>query len=172
MASSWTHSAGAVAIAATLMPRGTRNRVWLITTIAAAAPDIDAIGRPFGLGDLEFLGGHRALTHSIAFASVAALLLLTALRAPSQQVVAWLALALAIASHGGLDAMTSYGEGVAFLAPFSDTRYRAPWLLLGDGIVRDTVAFVLFATMANMVLRKRGFALPPALQWPRRSGKR
>jgi inner membrane protein len=39
----------------------------------------------------------------------------------------WLFLFLATASHGVLDAMTNGGLGVAFFAPFSDTRYFFPW---------------------------------------------
>jgi inner membrane protein len=34
---------------------------------------------------------------------------------------------LAMASHGFLDAFTNGGPGVAFLAPFDDTRYFFPW---------------------------------------------
>ncbi len=34
---------------------------------------------------------------------------------------------LATASHGFLDAMTDGGLGVAFFAPFSNTRYFLPW---------------------------------------------
>ena len=166
MASSWTHAATALATAATIMPQGTHRRAWTLTMLAAVVPDIDAIGRPFGLGDVAFLGGHRAITHSFAFAAAAAVILLTALRPlPRQQLIAWLALAMAIATHGMLDAMTSYGEGVAFLAPFSDVRYRAPWLLLGDGIVRDTIAFLAFLALARFVLTVRGFSVPRPLQW-------
>ena len=32
-----------------------------------------------------------------------------------------------MASHGVLDALTDGGPGVAFLAPFDDTRYFFPW---------------------------------------------
>ena len=39
----------------------------------------------------------------------------------------WLSLFMATASHGVLDAMTDGGSGVAFLAPFDDTRYFLPW---------------------------------------------
>jgi inner membrane protein len=35
--------------------------------------------------------------------------------------------ALVTASHGVLDAFTSGGPGVAFFAPFDDTRYFFPW---------------------------------------------
>ena len=36
-------------------------------------------------------------------------------------------LAVAMASHGVLDALTDGGPGVAFFAPFDDTRYFFPW---------------------------------------------
>jgi inner membrane protein len=34
---------------------------------------------------------------------------------------------LAGASHGVLDAMTTGGHGIAFFAPFSNSRYHLPW---------------------------------------------
>ena len=40
---------------------------------------------------------------------------------------AWVYFALALALHGALDALTTYGDGVMFLAPFSAWRYKAPW---------------------------------------------
>src|SRR6266571_4529130 len=39
----------------------------------------------------------------------------------------WMYLFLATASHGFLDAMTDGGLGVAFFAPFSNSRYFLPW---------------------------------------------
>src|SRR6267378_8050335 len=39
----------------------------------------------------------------------------------------WRFFFLATASHGLLDAMTNGGLGVAFFAPFCDTRYFLPW---------------------------------------------
>ncbi len=42
----------------------------------------------------------------------------------------WLLIAhfiLVTASHGMLDAMTDGGLGIAFFAPFDDTRYFFPW---------------------------------------------
>jgi inner membrane protein len=39
----------------------------------------------------------------------------------------WLYLFLAAASHGLLDAMTNGGLGVAFFAPFDNTRYFLAW---------------------------------------------
>jgi membrane-bound metal-dependent hydrolase YbcI (DUF457 family) len=111
MASSWTHAVGAIAIAAPIVPRTVPPRTWIVLALAAALPDVDAIGRPFGAGDVAWLGGHRALTHSIAFAAaLSAVLSLSVLPLTSgiqARLVLWLALTLAIASHGGLDSLTT-----------------------------------------------------------------
>jgi membrane-bound metal-dependent hydrolase YbcI (DUF457 family) len=76
---------------------------------------------------------------------------------------AWVAAWLAIATHGGLDALTTYGEGIQFLAPFSEHRYWAPWRILGGGIVLDTIAFALFFTVARAVIIWRKLPLPAVL---------
>jgi membrane-bound metal-dependent hydrolase YbcI (DUF457 family) len=139
----------------------------MVVALCAALPDIDAIGRPFGGGDVAWLGGHRALTHSLLFAAaLSALLSVTVLRLASgvqPRLVLWLALTLAIASHGGLDSLTTYGEGIQFFAPFTDARYWSPWRLLGDGIVRDTIAFVVVYGVARAVILRRGLPLPRLL---------
>ena len=81
----------------------------------------------------------------------------------STRLLLWLALSLAIASHGALDSLTAYGEGIQFWSPVSEVRYRAPWLLLGDGIVRDTIAFIVFYGFATAVIMRRGLASPRLL---------
>jgi inner membrane protein len=99
--------------------------------LCSVLPDVDAIGRPFGLGDLSFLGGHRALTHSLPFAFLlgVAVAWLVVRQWPEQGSFRRVAiyLVLATASHGVLDAFASYGDGVAFFFPFSTARYAAPW---------------------------------------------
>lgn len=86
------------------------------------------------------LGGHRGFTHSLVFAGLlgAALTALT-VRYPGADPPdwayrrrLWLAFAVATASHAGLDSLTTYGRGVALLAPFDWTRVTAPWHLLGS----------------------------------------
>src|SRR5688500_17080800 len=113
MASSWTHAVGAIAIAAVAIPRTTHRRVWPLLAIAAILPDVDAIGRPFGAGDVMWLGGHRALTHSVAAAVAAGLLLAFSVSRSAASVPKrgrlWLSLSIAIASHGVLDSLTTYG---------------------------------------------------------------
>lgn len=77
----------------------------------------------------------------------------------------WLAVTLAIASHGALDALTTYGSGVEFLAPFSAVRYRATWQVLGGGIGRDTVAFLLAFFAARLVLKRWELPAPRSLRF-------
>lgn len=106
------------------------------------------------------------LRNPIRAGGLAALLSLTMLQTlPGIQpkVALWAALTLAIASHGGLDAMTTYGEGVEFLAPWTTTRYWAPWSVLGGGIVRDSIAFALCYALARTVIVRRGLPLPRLL---------
>lgn len=167
MASSWTHAVTAVAIAATIVPTSVPRRVWVVVALCTVLPDVDAIGRPFGRGDVAWLGGHRALTHSLLFAAtLSALVNVTVLRLSSgvqARLLLWLALTLAIASHGVLDSLTNYGEGIQFLAPFTGARYWSPWRLLGDGIARDSIAFVALFGLARTVIVRRGLPMPRAL---------
>ncbi len=131
MPSSIAHALVSTAIGAPLAPAVPTRRYWIAGILCAVLPDLDAIGRPFGWGDLEFLGGHRALTHSIFFAVMLGLVV----AALGFRDVRWQGhrgwimayLVLATASHGALDALASYGDGVAFFFPFSAARYAAPW---------------------------------------------
>jgi membrane-bound metal-dependent hydrolase YbcI (DUF457 family) len=130
MPSSVAHGLAGVALGALLYPRE-RARLYATAAAGAVLLDIDALGRPFGLGDLGWLGGHRGLTHSLPFsAALATAALIAASRGPDwrgRRLGAWAYFALAFALHGALDALTTYGEGVMFLAPFSTWRYKAPW---------------------------------------------
>ena len=138
MASSIGHAAVALAIGAALRPAGrVPRRFWWLAAGAGVVPDLDALGRPFGAGDLAWLGGHRAFSHSLVFASLFAVALAfvvaRAMRRDDDQPECasagrlWLTFALATASHGLLDMLAAYGEGVTLLAPMSWTRFSAPW---------------------------------------------
>ena len=160
----------AVALAAVLVPKPVPSRFWITVAVCAVLPDVDAIGRPFGWGDLEFLGGHRAFSHSLVFAASVSLVVVAFLL-PSRSgsgalAQLWLVVTLAIASHGALDALTTYGSGVEFLAPFSAVRYRATWQVLGGDIARDTVTFLLAFFAARMVLKRRDLPAPRFLRFP------
>jgi len=113
-----------------------RPRVIALAAICGAAPDLDLIGWPLGVSPLT-LFGHRGLTHSIPFAvvlGIAATALLPALPR-RDRIGAALVLIVATATHSLLDALTTYAPtGPAFWAPFSNQRYRFPWMpLTGAG---------------------------------------
>lgn len=134
MPSSIAHGLAAAAVV-TLVYRGDppRGALW-VAAACAVLPDLDAVGRPFGRGDVAWLGGHRALTHSLAFAAALAGVVASVgfrgrpeLAGPRRRLVLATALAVGTALHGALDALSTYGEGVAFLSPFSAHRVKAPW---------------------------------------------
>jgi inner membrane protein len=102
--------------------------VTAIAAVCAMLPDIDVAGLRLGV-PYESLFGHRGFTHSILFASLVALAVALPLwnrgkTGESLQVLA--CLFVAALSHGLLDALTNGGLGVAFFAPFDDTRYFFP----------------------------------------------
>jgi len=72
-----------------------------------------------------------SVSHSLAFAAglalVATAIVSRRLAGGHSRLRLWAFFFAATASHGLLDAMTSGGPGIAFFAPFSDTRYFLPW---------------------------------------------
>lgn len=101
------------------------GRRWIAAgALLTVLPDLDTIGFRFGIHYADLLG-HRGLTHSITFAAVAALALAALARERRAPLFAYLF--LCALSHGVLDAFTDGGLGVAFFAPFDDTRYFFPW---------------------------------------------
>lgn len=101
------------------------RRVMLVAAFLSAAPDLDVIAFAFGIPYSHVLG-HRGLSHSLVVAVAAGLLAALALRARPLAPTALL-LAAVTASHGLLDALTDGGLGVAFFAPFENSRYFFPW---------------------------------------------
>ncbi len=109
-------------------------RVLVFAIIWSIAPDIDSIGFFLGIpyGDVF---GHRGISHSIFFAFISSLFLVkiffpdTAPWNNRFKLNGYLVVffTLIMSSHGMLDAMTSGGLGVAFFAPFDNSRYFLPW---------------------------------------------
>lgn len=95
----------------------------LLGGVSAMAPDLDTLIRS-GTDPLLFLEFHRHFTHAFAFIPVGALICAAALhplvrrRLPFRRT--YLYCLLGFASHGLLDACTSYGTQL--LWPFSDAR--------------------------------------------------
>lgn len=106
------------------------KHVILAAIIVAGLPDADALFMRFI--PYNHLLGHRGLTHSLFFAvliGMATAWILMRIEEDRKQSFWMMALFLTIvtASHGFFDALTSGGLGVAFFAPFDDTRYFLPW---------------------------------------------
>ena len=121
MASVFAHAITAIAIGKSLEKQPMPRRFWALMLISTILPDIDVIGFAFGIQYGDFLG-HRGFSHSISFAVIwAAFLVAWFFR--EQRLRIFLMLFLATASHGLLDAMTNGGLGIAFFAPFDNTRY-------------------------------------------------
>jgi inner membrane protein len=123
VASVITHPAVPIAIALALGRKIIPVPLLVLGVAFSVIPDLDGIafrlGIPYGS---PF--GHRGFSHSIAFA-----LLMAALAAPfaktlrSTPIIVFSFLAISMASHGVLDAMTDAGKGVAFLWPWSAERF-------------------------------------------------
>jgi inner membrane protein len=105
-------------------------RYWALGATAAMLPDADVLAFRLGI-PYEHVLGHRGLSHSLPFAAALAGLLTWAAFRDARWGGArgrlWVYLVLATASHGVLDALTSGGHGIAFLAPFWNQRYFLPW---------------------------------------------
>ena len=117
---------GAAASPAVRMPA----RYWITVAVIAALPDLDVVVYPLGLNAPDMLG-HRGITHSLPFAAVcAAFAVQLVFRGSVWRPVwfrLWAVVFAAMASHGVLDALTNGGQGIAFVAPFSDGRWHFPW---------------------------------------------
>lgn len=137
MPSIFAHALAGAALATTVAPRAATRRIWIIAALCAAVPDVDAVGRPFGNLSLESVfGGHRGITHSLAFAIIlgviAASLVVRGRYSGHARLRLWFAFALATASHGVLDMLSVIGDGAALWAPFSWTHYEFLWRPIGD----------------------------------------
>jgi inner membrane protein len=131
MASAFTHAIAAIAIGQVSMVKKTNLKFWTLAVFCAVVPDLDAIGFWMGV-PYDSVFGHRGITHSLFFAALLALIVTYFFYREEKSLSYrwWLLLAVffaAGASHGILDAMTTGGRGVAFFAPFTDTRYFFPF---------------------------------------------
>ena len=137
MASPLTHAVAGMALAAWVGPKSPPRRFWIAAALCGAIPDIDIIGWGLNIPN-ESIVGHRALSHSIAFALVFGALVAWAFfrdrEWSRQRIRLFAAFALATATHGVLDALTTYSLGVEFFSPFSQHRYRFAWQPLTDPI--------------------------------------
>jgi inner membrane protein len=104
------------------------RRLLFASILLPILPDADALLTPWVPYAHPF--GHRGFTHSLLFAALAGMAT-AALAAGGKWGHSFIKLAIFFtaitASHGLFDAMTNGGLGVAFFAPFDNTRYFLPW---------------------------------------------
>jgi inner membrane protein len=125
-----THGFVAALLGKSFAARRMPARFWFLSVLCSILPDADVLGFRLGISYEDMLG-HRGLSHSFIFALVLSLIVtfLAFPRVPQR----WTRLLLfsyffvVTASHGILDAMTDGGLGIAFFAPFNDTRYFFPF---------------------------------------------
>lgn len=128
-----SHAAVGLAIGTWTAPAPPDMRVCVAAAGCAALPDIDGLWS-LGLPDSSPFA-HRALTHSLVFALVAALvvafLFFSDERWRASRTRIALVLGLALLSHSCLDALSTYSLGIGVFAPFAAHRFRFPWTPLG-----------------------------------------
>jgi inner membrane protein len=102
-------------------------RFYALAALCAVLPDADVLAFFFRV-PYGSMFGHRGLTHSLAFALLAALAVVwTCFRRRPRKTSLVLFFFLATASHPLLDMLTDGGRGVALLAPFSAERFFFPF---------------------------------------------
>jgi inner membrane protein len=131
MASGLTHLFAAAALGKTYANEKMPLRFWGLVALCALLPDIDVLGRHYGIRYADIFG-HRGFTHSLFFALLLSLVVVVAaFRTVPALSKHWWGLVgfffSVTASHGILDAMTDKGYGIAFFLPFDSTRYFLPW---------------------------------------------
>lgn len=171
MPSSFSHAMIAVAAGSAVAPRPLLRPFLIVGAACAVIPDLDAIGRPFykAAGDFEFLGGHRGFTHSLTFAvmlgAIAGLATMRDARWSGTRLRFAIFVALATASHGALDALTSIGattSPVQFFSPFSTRGYTSPWHPIHGPFSELFLLFLPLFAMTRLTWRLR------QIPWPRR----
>lgn len=131
MASAFSHAIAALAIGKVYTQNNLSIKTATIGMVCSVIPDLDAIGYWMGV-PYESVWGHRGITHSFFFAMLFSLAVIKVLY-PAQLLFSkiywlkWIYFFAATSSHGILDAITNGGLGVAFFAPFENSRYFFPF---------------------------------------------
>lgn len=126
MATLFTHPAVALALRPWLSSLPAQRSVLLGGVLLTMLPDADVVSFVLRI-PYEHMLGHRGLSHSILFAVLAGFVFAWLLRQRAGFAALWGFGTVCCLSHSVLDAMTSGGLGVAWLAPFSNERFFLPW---------------------------------------------
>ncbi len=130
MASAFGHAFVALALGTGFSKEIKKWQFWTLGMFCSIFPDADVVGFKFDIA-YESFWGHRGFSHSLLFALIFGFLMVLVFYRKHFLTKTGLSLALyfslCTASHAVLDALTSGGLGVAFFAPFDNTRYFFPW---------------------------------------------
>lgn len=130
MASVFGHAIAAVAVARSFPERLRGWKFYVLGIVCSIWPDADVLGFTFGI-PYDHVFGHRGFSHSIVFAVLTGIFVSFIFYRSAFKSKAGLAyilfFTLCTFSHSVLDAMTTGGLGVAFFAPFDNTRHFFPW---------------------------------------------
>lgn len=125
MASLLTHPIVPLAVGLGLGRKVIPRPLLVLGCLGSLLPDLDVLAFRLGIPYAHPLG-HRGFSHSLLVAALVGLASTLLLRRRCPAGRAFLFTFLATASHGVLDAFTTGGLGVAFLWPWSSTRFFAP----------------------------------------------
>jgi inner membrane protein len=170
MASAFGHAIAAVGIGKLFPQKIMHSKVYVLGATSAILPDLDIISYHFGLYDLS-IWTHRGITHSFFAAFLWAGILLLIFhwkQAKKAKIVLFNYYFIATASHGFLDALTNGGDGVAFLAPFSDERIFLPFRPIqvspigisnffsewGISVLKSEFIFIMLPSLALFLIGK------------------
>ncbi len=126
-----THAFVSVAVGGAFSRQKMPAQFWILSILCSVFPDIDTIGLRLDV-PYDSLLGHRGLAHSIPFAFLLSIMVVS-VGFPRVRLLTkkwWRLLGYFLfvsASHGVLDAMTDGGLGIAFFSPFHQARYFLPW---------------------------------------------
>jgi inner membrane protein len=139
--------------------------------LLAMLPDADVLLVALGTND-GGSAGHRGASHSLFFAAAVGVVVgLIARRLGARGIRTAFVAAIAVASHGLLDAVGEGGRGIPLLWPFCEQRFMSPWRVLPDaprgleflswsGVVNITVEFIFFLPFTAYSLWPRAQRAP------------
>lgn len=141
-------------------------RFWILTIFLPMLPDADVIAFFFHI-PYDHVLGHRGFSHSFSFAILSASLVTTMFFTRELLISkTWwkytLYFFIIIASHGILDALTNGGMGIAFWAPFENTRYFFPWRPLRVSPI-GIMEFISYAGLKTAISELKWIWLPAGL---------
>lgn len=131
MASVFSHAIVAGALGTVNYPKKQVFKYFGLGVLCATVPDLDVIAFKLGI-PYEHMFGHRGFFHSLLFAYLQGLFVVRvfysnlAFATRESMTIGFYFFCCGV-SHSLLDAMTTGGKGVAFFAPFDNTRYFLPW---------------------------------------------